>query len=73
LVAASETVGIGLQAPVLAFVGPVRPHQNEPRLIASFRALPEPPFRLLATGKPNSLDLTPQLQVTAVDDPRICL
>lgn len=60
-------------ARVVAWLGQVRPYKNLARLIATFRALPDPDLRLLLAGKPAGRELADELLQAAHGDPRVRL
>ena len=66
--------GLSADAPVLAFLGLVRPYKNVPRLIETVRALPaERGAILLVAGEPLDRGLAAEVERAAGGDPRVRL
>ena len=51
---ARAALGLSASATVLISLGTIRPYKNLPELIAAFRAVPMPGWRLLIAGKPDA-------------------
>ena len=60
-------------APVLAYVGRIRPYKNVDCLIHAFRHWPHPQARLLVTGNPSSERLRRSIETQAAGNGRIRL
>jgi glycosyltransferase involved in cell wall biosynthesis len=60
-------------APVIAFLGRIRPYKNVEGLIAAFRGLEAPEARLLVAGNPSSDALADRIRSAAAPDDRIQL
>jgi beta-1,4-mannosyltransferase len=58
---------------VFGLLGRIRPYKGAERLIAAFRAHPDPDARLLIAGKPLNPDYAETLRALAGDDARILL
>jgi len=61
------------EAPVLLYVGRIRPYKNVPHLVHTFRALDEATARLLVVGQPVSAPLRRAIRAAAEGDPRVRL
>jgi len=61
------------EAPVIAFLGRIRPYKNVDGLIAAFRGLEGSEARLLVAGNPSSEALADRLRTAAAPDDRIRL
>ena len=60
-------------APVVAYVGQIRPYKNVPHLIRTFKRIENPDITLLVAGKPVSNHLRREIIRDASDDARIRL
>jgi len=65
--------GLSEDAPVLAFLGRIRPYKNVDGLISAFRDLEQPDARLLVAGNPSSDALADRIRSAAAADDRIQL
>jgi glycosyltransferase involved in cell wall biosynthesis len=70
---ARDRWGLPGDAPVLAFLGRIRPYKNVDGLLSAFRELEIPDARLLVAGNPSSADLEERIRGTAAPDDRIQL
>jgi len=60
-------------APVIAFLGRIRPYKNVDGLISAFRGLDAPAARLVVAGNPSSEALEDRLRRAAAPDDRVRL
>jgi glycosyltransferase involved in cell wall biosynthesis len=70
---ARSALHLAPDAPVVAFIGRIRPYKNVERLIAAFRGWSEADARLLIVGNPSSDALQRSIEQAASGDRRIRL
>jgi len=70
---ARAALGLPPAAPVVVFLGAIRPYKNLPALIDAFRGVPGPAWRLLIAGKPADAALAGEIRRRAAGDGRIRL
>jgi len=70
---ARDRWGLSEDAPVIAFLGRIRPYKNVEGLISAFRGLEGPDARLLVAGNPSSDALADRIRSAAAADDRIQL
>jgi len=70
---ARKRLNIGMETPVMAYVGLIRDYKNVPHLIRTFRLLAIPSLVLLVAGKPGTEALKQEVTDAAADDPRVKL
>lgn len=70
---AREALALPSTAPIIAFVGRIRPYKNVPALIRAFRQLDDPEARLLIAGVPDPPALADELRTLAQSSDRIRL
>jgi beta-1,4-mannosyltransferase len=70
---ARARLGIPAHVTVLGFVGLIRSYKNVPRLLSTFRRLPDPHIRLVIAGKPEWPETESRLRAAAGADPRVRL
>ncbi|WP_263785482.1 glycosyltransferase family 4 protein [Salinibacter grassmerensis] len=63
--------GLDPEAPVMLFVGRIRPYKNVVPLVQTFRQWEKPEARLVVAGNPVSDDLGGRVQATAEGDARV--
>lgn len=70
---ARASLGLHRDAPVMLYVGRIRPYKNVPHLVRIFRQWCASEARLLVVGKPSSEPLREAIQMAAQRDSRIRL
>jgi glycosyltransferase involved in cell wall biosynthesis len=70
---ARRRLGLSADAPVIAYVGRIRPYKNVDRLIEAFGALDRPDARLLVTGNPANRAVEDTVRRAARSDDRVRL
>ncbi|PEN15317.1 glycosyltransferase [Longibacter salinarum] len=70
---ARANLGLHRDAPVLLYVGRIRPYKNVPHLVRIFRQWCEGDARLLVVGEPSTDTLRESIQMAAQRDSRIRL
>jgi glycosyltransferase involved in cell wall biosynthesis len=70
---ARRALGLPAEAPVIGFLGQLRPYKNVPHLIRTFQRLPATDARLVIAGRPNSPATRHDVVDAARGDPRITL
>ena len=71
--AARRKLGLPAAAPVIAFIGTVKPYKNIPHLIRTFRQIENRNAILMVAGKPNSDRLKNEIHNTARLSPEVRL
>ena len=70
---ARRRLGLPDDAPVVAYVGRIRPYKNVEHLIHTFRGVENDAARLLVTGNPVSAELKTQIERAAAESERVRL
>jgi glycosyltransferase involved in cell wall biosynthesis len=70
---ARATLGLHRDAPVLLFIGRIRPYKNVPHLVRTFRQWGAPDARLFVVGNPSDEALRKSIKMAAQHDSRIRL
>lgn len=70
---ARRQLGIPIDAPVIAFVGAIRPYKNLPALLNAFANVPDPHWRLIIGGAPATPELKREIVRLALRDQRVLL
>ena len=68
---ARRRLGLPDDAPVVAYVGRIRPYKNVEHLIRTFRGVENDAARLLVTGNPVSAELKTQIERAAAGSERV--
>lgn len=68
---ARRSLGVPDDAHVIMAFGLIRPYKMIAELIAEFRTIEEPHFRLLIAGKPQTAEMRRQVEAAAAADPRV--
>ena len=70
---ARASMGLHRDAPVLLYVGRIRPYKNVPHLVRNFRHWSSPDARLIIAGEPSSRQMAESIQMSGQADSRIRL
>lgn len=70
---ARRRLGLSQDAPVVAYVGRIRPYKNVERLVQTFRDVTDKAARLLVTGNPVSAELEGRIERAAAGSDRVRL
>ena len=70
---ARRRLGLSADAPVVAYVGRIRPYKNVEHLIRTFRGVKNEAARLLVTGNPVNAELKTQIERAAAGSDRVRL
>jgi glycosyltransferase involved in cell wall biosynthesis len=64
-------LGVAPDAPMMAYLGLIRPYKNVPLLVRAFRQLENSKAALCVAGKPHTPELAREIEMAADGDPRI--